>query len=247
VTDGAGTVTGEIDISDVRQVRRNGRTVTIKRRGGKDVVLEAASLDDAGRLEGALRIPRPGAPPVAGKRGGFGRALLLGCGGLLALLVLGIVIATMAGNSGRNGGGTSAGEARRANEATLAAGESATAEGLKVTILEIRDPFESANRFSRPSAGNRFVAFKVQIENVGGGSKSHNAFNFKLLDAENFQHKPESIVFAEQALLGQATQLGGGARIEGWIGFEVKQGVGLKELTYDPNPFTTTDIVFRAP
>ena len=91
------------------------------------------------------------------------------------------------------------------------------------------------------------MALKVLFENVSGRSASVNAFSFKLIDAENFQHNFESVVFSEPSLVGQAQQLGGGAKLEGWIGFEVKDGVVLKELTYDPNPVTTTDHHFRVP
>ena len=254
VTDEAGTLTQEIEVNDIRQVRRDGRIVTIRRRKGGDVVLEGASIEDAGRLEGALR--GPAAPAAAAqavkKRGGIGRVFLIGCGGLIGLVVLVVVIASATGGGGddkkaTSGGTTSAPAAARANEATLAQGESATAEGVKITILQIQDPFVSPNQFSRPDAGNRYVAFKLQIENVGNRNASVNAFSFKLVDAENFQHQAESIVFAEQGLIGQAQSLGGGAKIEGWLGFQVKEGVGLRELTYDPNPFTETDHHFRAP
>lgn len=258
VTDPAGAVTQEVDRNDIKEVRRKGRAVTIRRRKGKDIVLETATLDDAGRLEGALRGPAAAAVAAqpAKKGGGIGRKFLIGCGGLIALGVVIAVIASAADGGSKDsdnkeatasGGTTSAPAAPRANEARLAEGESTTAEGLTITLLQIRDPFVSPNQFSRPSAGNRHVAFKVQIENVGNRNMSANAFSFKLVDAENFQHQAESIVFAEQSLLGQAQSLGGGAKIEGWVGFQVKEGVALKELTYDPNPFTETDHRFRAP
>ena len=249
-----GTLTQEVDLNDIRQVQRKGAVVTIKRRRGSDVVLEGASIEDAGRLEGALRGP---ATPVAAvqpvkKRGGVGRVLMIGCSGLIGLVVLGVIITMAAGGGGDDEQATSVGTttapaAARANEAKLTPGESATAEGITITILQIQDPFASPNQFSRPDAGNRYVAFKLQLENVGNRNASVNAFSFKLVDAENFQHQAESIVFAEQGLIGQGQSLGGGAKIEGWLGFQVKEGVGLKELIYDPNPFTETDHRFRAP
>ena len=259
--DAAGTPTQEIDRRELRGVERKGTEVRLRQRKGGDVVVRAASLDDAGRLEAALR---PTAAPAAvavtpAKKGGFGRKLMLGCGGLIGLVVVVAIIAVAAGGgsdkatkeptqaAGGQQQAANAPAASRANEATLAEGQSATAEGLKLTLLQIQDPYVSTNQFSRPATGNRFVAFKVQIENVGSREASANAFNFKLLDADNFQRQVTSVVFSEQSLLDQAQSLGGGAKIEGWVGFEVKEGVALKQLTYDPNPFTQTDHIFRAP
>jgi hypothetical protein len=178
---------------------------------------------------------------------------MIGCGGLIAVVVVLGVILAAAGGGGGAGESTSTTAsppgtaAVRANEGALEDGGMATAEGLKITIVQIIDPYSSPNQFSRPAAGTRFVAFKVLFENVGNRSASVSAFNFKLIDADNFQHNFESIVFDEPSLVGQGQQLGGAAKIEGWIGFEVKEGVGLRELTYDPNPVTTTDHHFRVP
>lgn len=260
VMDPDGRVTEGIDANDIAAVQRRGNVVTIKRKKGRDLVLEGATLDDAGRLEAAVRAATgaAGAQP-AKKGGGFGRFLLIGCGGLTGVVILIVIIAAVATGGGTkkesagSSGGGAAGEqttgaaGAKDNVATLAEGQAATAENVKLTILQIADPFVSANQFSRPSQGNRYVAFKVQLENVGSRSVSANAFNFKLLDAENFQHQFASVVFPEQSLVGQGQELGSGAKLEGWIGFEVKDGVGLQQLVYDPNPFTKTDIVFQSP
>ena len=182
--------------------------------------------------------------------GGFA----IGCGGLLGLLLLFVVIAVAVSEDG--GPGATEGdrstapppaEAEAENEALLAPGQSATAEGLRITLVEIVDPFVSSNSFSRPKAGHRHVAFRVLIENVSNRNQFVSPFDFTLTDAENFQYDPTSVVFDGPSLYDCPSQLTGGGRCEGWLGFEVREGAGLKDLMFDPNTFTKTDHHFRAP
>ena len=261
IRDPAGLTALTVDAKDIREVRRDGTVLTLKRAKGGDLRLAMTNLDDAGRTEALLRAPAPNVLVIK-KGGGVRRFMMIGCGGLIGLLVLAGVIGAAAGGSKQKdegataksgtaasgAGGTPASPAPKANEGLLAEGQATTAENAKVTIIAIQDPYVPKNQFSRPKAGNRFVAYKVQIEHTGqSGTVSANGFNFKLRDSENFQHQTASVVFEEQSLLGQAQSLASGTKIEGWVGFEVKEGVTVKELSYDPNPFTNTDNIFRAP
>ncbi|HEY8491661.1 MAG TPA: DUF4352 domain-containing protein [Dehalococcoidia bacterium] len=193
--------------------------------------------------------------------------MAIGCGGLVGLLLIIVIIAVAASGDGSPGAtegdrsteapaaqpageGTPAGQAAtapRENEAALAPGQSATAEGLRITLVEVVDPYISRNQFSRPAPGYRYVAFRVLFENVSDRNQFVSAFDFTLIDTESFQYDPTSVVFDGPALYECPSQLTGGGRCEGWVGFQVREGVGLKDLMYDPNTFTRTDHHFRAP
>lgn len=137
---------------------------------------------------------------------------------------------------------------KRDNEATLLVGQSATAQGIRVTILQIVDPFTSANVFSKPADGTRFVAFKLRIENVSDKNHFFNRSNLQLRDAADETTAPAFGASPDKPSLEDApSSIAVGANIEGWEAFELPVGVGLKDLIYIPDPFTEPDIHFRAP
>jgi hypothetical protein len=135
----------------------------------------------------------------------------------------------------------------RDNEATLVVGESATAQGIRVTILQIVDPFTSADVNAKPAGGTRFVAFKLRIDN--GSDKNHffNRSNLRLRDAADELTAPAFGASPDKPSLEDATpSIAVGADVEGWEVFEVAAEVRLKDLIYIPDPFTEPYIHFRA-
>ncbi|HXI18104.1 MAG TPA: DUF4352 domain-containing protein [Chloroflexota bacterium] len=101
VTAEDGMVQTTIDVQNITGIQRVGQVVTVKRKKERDVILTGATLDDAGRLEGALRPAGAGAGSVAAqkKKGAIMRVGMIGCGGLLALTVLIVVVVALAGES----------------------------------------------------------------------------------------------------------------------------------------------------
>jgi hypothetical protein len=98
-----GTVAATFDISDFTSVSRAGSVINLQRSGHGPVTINTASLDDAGRLEAALRIeagsalvasPSGSASP---RSGGARRFFLWGCLGTIGLIVLIGIIAALAG------------------------------------------------------------------------------------------------------------------------------------------------------
>jgi len=133
------------------------------------------------------------------------------------------------------------------NEATLVVGQSATAQGIRVTILQIVDPFTSANPIAKPAGGTRFVAFKVRIENVSDKNHFFNRSNLRLRHAANEQTAPAFGASPDKPSLEDAPDsIAAGANIEGWEAFELPIGMALKDLIYVPDPFAGPDIHFRA-
>jgi Domain of unknown function (DUF4352) len=134
------------------------------------------------------------------------------------------------------------------NEATLAVGESATAQGIRVTILQIVDPFTSANPISVPAGGTRFVAFKIRIENVSDKNHFFNRSNLRLRDAADAETAPAFGASPDKPSMEDAPDtIAPGANIEGWEAFELPIGVAFKDLIYVPDPFAGPDIHFRVP
>src|ERR1041384_2944598 len=76
ITDATGTVIETVDVNDITSVTRRSLSIAIRRRGAKDLMLLAATLEDAGKLEQALNASREGA---GRKTKGGGSLILKGC------------------------------------------------------------------------------------------------------------------------------------------------------------------------
>jgi len=134
--------------------------------------------------------------------------------------------------------------AKPKNEAALTVGAGAEAEGIRIAINQILDPYSSENMFDEPDAGMRFVAFDLTVENVSDSSNYFSAFEFKLRDADDFQYEVGISPLVSPRLESQ--DLRGGTKTRGLVGFQVRATARLVELYFDPNLFTKTDILFKA-
>ena len=125
-------------------------------------------------------------------------------------------------------------------------GAVAEAEGVRITLNDIVDPWVSPSQFplDEPSPGKRFVAFDVTLHWVKE-SGTHFACwtEFTLTDTDAFLFEWELLFDLEPQL--DCVDLGGGQKTRGWIGFEVNEGTPLDLLKYDPDFFTTNDIEFQ--
>lgn len=260
----SGETTETIDLGEVTEVRRAGQDVIFKRRKGKDLVLRAATLADAGRLEAMVRPTVPAATAKAG--GGFGKVVRWGCLGTIGLVtvIVVIMIATSLGDDA--GGGTSASSVTSGSTSTqasgtkevgtnkgdvhvpLAAGQSgevneAKDKTHKVTIVKITDDAQSTNQFERPAEGNKFWAVEVLVENAGqaeiyGGT-------WKLRGTNDFEYDPTIAVGIGQPL-NLLQNLTSGAKTQGTLVFEIPKDAQPKFLRYDPNTFVKGDLYFDA-
>lgn len=85
--DTEGNVAATLDVNEITGIQRRHRTVVIRRLSGPSLVVEAASLEDAGRLESAIRA----AVPALARAGGGGRGrgcFLIGCAVLLVVVAV---------------------------------------------------------------------------------------------------------------------------------------------------------------
>jgi hypothetical protein len=261
VTDATGTPVAQVDRNEIAAVRRQGTTVTVKRRKGGDVVVQGADLDAAGRLEMALG---GGSAAAAGQRprgSGVGTALKWGCGGAVALVVLLGVVVAVAG--GKKGTGTSTGSASQTGGtgaavgtnrgdvhvplAVGASGEIAPAgndnKRSRVTILQIVDNAVSSNRFEQPQQGKKFWAVQVEHQNVG--TAEVNSLDWKLRDSKDTE-VDRKIVLGLGEMLDVAYTLTPGGKRTGWVVFEIDSDAQPRWLRADPNPFLRNDLYFDA-
>ncbi len=262
VTDAAGTPVVQVDRNEIQAVRRQGATVTVKRRKGKDLVVQGASLDDAGRLEATLRGAPVVAPATADRRGGgIGTVLKWGCGGTVALVVLlGVAMAVTsggkkeggasAGPASPSGGGAAVGTNRGDVHVPLAVGASGeiAPEGnankrSRVTILQIVDNAVSSNLFERPSAGKKYWAVQVEHQNVG--TAEVNSLDWKLRDSKDNEVDRKFVVGLGE-MLDVAYSLTPGGKRTGWVVFEIDSDAQPRWLRADPNPFLRNDLYFDA-
>jgi hypothetical protein len=125
-------------------------------------------------------------------------------------------------------------------------GAVAEAEGVRITLNDIADPWVSPSEFApdEPDPGKRFVAFDVTIEYTKESGTHYACWTeFTLSDADAFAYEYELLFDLEPML--NCIDLGGGQKTRGWMGFEVNEGAALSLLKYDPDIFTTNDIEFH--
>jgi len=174
------------------------------------------------------------------------KALAYG-GPLVAIIVTLVIVGALAGGgeeqeatTGPPQEPTPAAALELRNEARLAVGAVAEAEGVQITINAILDPCDCGF----PDPGMRTVAFHLTVENVSDSRAYVYPWEFKLTDHDRFQY--ELALFSAPEPWLDYQDLRSGTKTKGSIAFEVREGAPLEELYYDPDPFTTKDIHFRA-
>jgi hypothetical protein len=250
--DSTGTVVETVDANEIAGVQRNGQRVIIKRRKGRDVAVEASTLDDAGQLELTLRGPVTGAAAAPAKKRGIGRVALIGCGGLLALVVVITVAASLAGGGDDSTSSSSAGAEPRSGDdvrVPLAEGSSGTVKTAgdkvhRVTVIRVLDNAQSANQFSQPQAGMKYWAVEMLVENAGT-SEISTSLQWKLRGSNDFEYD-RTFVSGVGQNFELAQNLTPGAKTQGVVVFEIPSDVSPKWLRYDPNTFARGDLYFDA-
>ncbi len=130
--------------------------------------------------------------------------------------------------------------------AVLAAGQSARSGGMVITVLQSEDPFIERNQFEQPASGSHFVRFKFRIENVGKEDYSYFRSNFRAFDDEAFQSNSYFVSMGlDQALDTQ--HLAAGARFEGWIVFQFRNGKKVARVEYSSFYAEDSTVTFTAP
>jgi hypothetical protein len=198
-----------VDRNEIAAVRRQGTTVTVKRRKGGDVVVQGADLDAAGRLEAALG---GGSPAAAGQRprgSGIGTALKWGCGGVVALVVL-VVVAVAVGGSNK-GAETGTGAAQTSGSAaggplTVNIGEPLRLEkdGWVITVTSVRTSPTVQGIFETKQSLGVYLIIEMTLENIGKEAHALGGDRFTLVDSQGrrFPYYREGTIGNGQRELG---------------------------------------------
>lgn len=119
-----------------------------------------------------------------------------------------------------------------ASSAPLVPGSQIKVGGVIITLNEIIDPYLPANEFSRPQAGQRFVAANVTLQNESDTAYDFNAgVDWHLQTADETRHNVDFAALTDPFLgTGQLPVKGDTAR--GWVAFSLPEGAQIKNLQF---------------
>ena len=181
---------------------------------------------------------------------------------IVAVAALSAVIVAAAVTGGRHGGEGEVGARPRGtaaatiaptpkpkpNEATLAVRAVAELkDGVRLRIDKILDPCILASTlFQEVEPGTRMVVYRLTFENLANEQQTILG-QFGAKDATGFEYDDTFATCEGERDLPFCFMQDVVTMTECEVAFEVREGQQVVELRYDPNPFSTTDIVFRAP
>lgn len=128
-----------------------------------------------------------------------------------------------------------------ANTQTFAVGDTVKMGDLEITLNAAR--WDKGNQFSKPEAGQRWLALDCTIENQANQPVGVSSLMmFKLYDAEAFSCPLE--IFAETKG-GLDGEVGPGRKMRGEIAFTVEEGHSAWEFIFAPNVFGFGQAIFE--
>jgi hypothetical protein len=89
-------------------------------------------------------------------------------------------------------------------------------DGDEFTVYQVT-PFVSTNQFEQPKSGFRFIAVDAK-EKAGPNGLNANPFDFAVVMDDDTRYQP-TLGYKDPSL--NATKLGGGQAVRGWVTFEV--------------------------
>ena len=99
----------------------------------------------------------------------------------------------------------------------------------ELLVHAVTDPVVPEDEFFGPEEGNRWVAIEVSITNVSDEPKDYGPYDFKVRDADNFEHDPGFVDLERDLSSGSLLP---GDTIRGQIGFEVPLDAELVRLVF---------------
>src|SRR5262249_32745942 len=106
---------------------------------------------------------------------------------------------------------------------------------VQLTLESVADPAISSNRFETPGTGNRFVAYIIQIENVG--TKEGGSGDWKLRTRDGFEYTRKYVTVSGVAS-NYVTNLTSGGKARTAVVFEIPEGAAVQWVKFDPNSFS---------
>jgi Domain of unknown function (DUF4352) len=131
--------------------------------------------------QGAAPPPYPGwAPQASPPPGHVGRNLAIGCGAIIAAIILLFVLVGI--------GAQKATETQLGNQSCSPAPCGDDGSGFEVYVDSINRNLQPNDQFSSPEPGNHFVLVTVHFKNNANGEQSANPLNFVLQDSAGVKH-----------------------------------------------------------
>ncbi|WP_433745090.1 DUF4352 domain-containing protein [Falsibacillus pallidus] len=159
-----------------------------------------------------------------------------GCLGIIALIVLGIIIAvaTSGGDDSSNEPAKVGGDSAQKEKAqtTFKMGDTIQLGDHKVTVTKIDK--SAGDEFETPKSGNEFVIVHVRIENGGKDQISYNSFDFQLKNSQGNIVDPGIITIDQDTSLDSG-ELAAGGKVEGTISFEAPKNDPDLDLIFTPS------------
>lgn len=186
-----------------------------------------------------------------------GRILGIGCGSLVALVVL-IVIIAAAGNKGASTANTnqSTSTVQATSQATTqptsaptsqpsptvhqtGVGATQTSGAWSITVNSIKQT-ASGNEFEVPKAGDEFILINMTALNTGSSPSDMNIFDFTLRDASGTSYDSTIIDVAHDP----SGTVVGGQKVRGDLTYEIPKSVHSVTLQFDdPSDFDNSQVV----
>jgi hypothetical protein len=133
-------------------------------------------------------------------------------------------------------------EPAKQEPSTASVGGSITLQGIdpglkmKVTVAKVVNPATPAQDFSKPKAGNKFVALEIALENAGQAVYSDSPTNgAMLIDGEGQQFRSTFHDVQEGQSFGGTATINTGDSRKGVIVFEVPEGAKLAKFQFALN------------
>jgi len=99
-----------------------------------------------------------------------------------------------------------------------------------VTLLEIRDPATSVYSLVKPTAGNRFAAFHVEITNNSSRFVAYSYLHFRLRDVAGSELRSTASTTVEPGL--QSGNLAPKETVTGWVTFMPREDIAAEILYF---------------
>lgn len=162
---------------------------------------------------------------------------------IVVLLVIGAVSGAGSSKLEKTGSSDTTSSSSRSNQPTetFKIGDEVNLDGKTIVVNGV-EPYTSSNQFMSPSAGKRFVAVDITLQNNSDEAYNYNVLEFNLQDNEDYSYT-NALADIEPYLTTGAIQPG--QRTRGYIPFEIPTENEPVKLTYTPNFWGTSQIIIE--
>jgi len=183
----------------------------------------------------------PQVPPP--KKRGIGKFFAIGCGSLVALVILVIVLAAVvSGGHSSSPSTTSTSAGTSTNNSQNSSGNQVSKLGGTITLDGVQATLVSAKTHQGtdidiPKAGNEYIVVHVRLHNTTDNEVDYNVFDFHIKSGTGNITDESFVIFVNSSDQLNSGKLAAGGSVEGDIVFEVKKGDHKAELTWQPSFF----------